>query len=280
MTLPLSAEAREAVDRIASRRHRENALRVRRETAVRARALKQEMLAAAEQYAARWAPENNPAHKYHPTASIPAQIIEYLGEHDEAHTSRLALSLHREYDAVRQALGRLERNGEVTSREHHGTRWWRLAHLPPASMGTRHPNQKIDLDELVDHVRVNPGATIFELASVFDANPETIGRRLRDLRDAGRVEDVLVNRAAPAEWYAAGEAPVRGRRPAGPVMNRDAVIRFLELNPGASTAEVAVGVGARNQETCRRVLGKLRVQGRVRNTAGGSSRARWEATGD
>ena len=274
--LPLSAEAREAVDRIAARRQRERDLRVRRETAVRARILQQEMVAAAEVNAARWAPENNPAHKYHSTSSIPAQIIEYLGEHDEAHTSRLALALQREYDAIRQALGRLERNGEVTSREHHRTKWWRLAHLPPASMGTRHPNQKIDLGELAGFVAGNPGVTVFEAAAAFDAHPETMGRRLRWLRQRGVVESVMVDPAAAAEWYAAGDAPTRGRRGAAPVLNREKVVAFVRDNPGSTSAEVARGVSAPNQETCRRVLGKLRGQGRVRNVAAGSNTARWE----
>lgn len=275
MSLPLSAHAREAVDRINARRQRERDLRVRRDTAIRARALNERLREIAERNQVLWDPKHNPARERYSTDSIPAQVVEYLHEHGESHTSRLALNLNRQYDAVLKALRRLEKNGDVACREEYGTRWWRLTYEEPA---WDPPKQyvKLDREELVRFVDENPGVSVYEAARHFGAHQESVGRRFRELRDQGRLVDVVVDRSTPAQWFTPGAymPPEDGRG----VVRWDALVGFVRAHPGLTTREVAHGVGAR-PDTVRRALNKLSHSGRVRNRTAGTPVARWEAVG-
>lgn len=272
MTLPLSAHAREAVDRIAARRKRERDLQVRRDTAVRARILKQEMEEIAARVAERWSRDANPPMQRHSTDGIPGQVIAYLHENGEAHTSRLALALNRQYDGVKKALHRLEATGEVAWREDRGTKWWRLTYQEPAVRRPVNPNVKLDREELVGFVEDNPGCTLYEAAVHFGAHQESVGRRLRELRREGRVTDVMVDRSAPAQWFAAGAVlPAVEDR----ALRWDDLVLFVRGNPGCTTNQVAAGTGGR-PESVRRALNKLTHSGRVRNRAAGAPVARWE----
>lgn len=274
MTLPLSAHAREAVDRINARRQREQYFRIRRDTAIRAKALEERMREIAERNRELWDPKHNPARERYSTDSIPAQVVEYLHEHGEAHTSRLALTLNRQYDAVLKALRRLEKNGDVACREEYGTRWWRLTYEEAEWTPTRQHSPKLDREELVRFVDDNPGVSIYEAARHFGAHQESVGRRFRELRDQGRLVDVVVDRSTPTQWFTPGSymPPEDGRG----VVRWDALVGFVRAHPGLTTREVAAGVGAR-PETVRRALNKLSHSGRVRNRSAGAPLAHWEA---